>query len=135
MPEIHGVAAIDCVSIAHAEMGTVGIRAMVGVDREAFNSAGDQMVERKRDQRLVVKRDQWFGPQFGQGAQTCAQSGPWHKGSGDVWHQAEASATRRKIASAAQAAPNPLSILTTETRLLQLVSIPSNAESPPRFAP
>jgi hypothetical protein len=39
------------------------------------------------------------------------------------------------IALATAAAPKPLSILTTETPLAQLFSIPSRAASPPKLAP
>jgi len=108
----------------------------VRVHHEIPHARREKVVKGKSDERLVKHRHQRLGERVGERTQPCSQprSEDERRFHSDL-AQPLASSARRRIESAAQAAPNPLSMFTTDTRLAQLVSIASNAEIPPRFAP
>ena len=106
------------------QQAAIGLRAVVGIDGKRRDAIGDQVIESKCDERFAVNGDERFRAAFGEGPQPGSQTGTEH----ERLH-------RPPSASAAQAAPNPLSIFTTVTLLLQLVSMPRSAAMPPRLAP
>ena len=110
---------------------------MVCVERDLAEPGRDHAVEGKGQKRLLKDGNEWLGEEIGQrrkaGAETCGQNEGG--GCGHRTDSASRFSERRRIASAAQAAPKPLSMLVTVTPLAQLFTMPSRAAIPSKLAP
>ena len=119
-----------------AESMREGFGKMVRVERECSHTCGKKAVESKGQERFVKDRHQWLGKEIRQRCKTRSKTSSQNKG-GRGTHAGSSVdfSTRRRIESAAQAAPNPLSMFTTVTPLAQLFTIPSRAAIPSKLAP
>ena len=107
---------------------------MMRVEDERPDPGRNQAVEGVGQERLVKDRNQWLRQEIRQRAQPCSEARREDKSGGGA-HAVAFVSTRRRIESAAKAAPNPLSMFTTVTPLAQLLTMPSSAVSPWKCAP
>jgi hypothetical protein len=108
------------------------------VEGNLAESRRHHAVEGKGQERLMEDRDERLGKKVGERGETGAESCGQDEGGGGTHRHLAAEwvfSTRRRMESAAKAAPNPLSMFTTVTPLAQLLTMPSRAVSPWKWAP
>ena len=116
-----------------------GLGKMMCVEGQGPHARREETVDGKGQQGLVKDRNQRLGKDVGQRREARAETRGKNERSGSAhaagFLSADSRSMRRRIASAAQAAPKPLSILVTVTPLAQLLTMPSRAASPSKLAP